>query len=129
MTAHQIRDAPKIDMRTPGSLRTNPQNAHTHSKKQIRQLTRVIMAVGFIGAIVIDETDMVLAGHARLAASKLLDMNLVPTIKVIGLNEAQKRAFVLADNKITENAGWDREILALELGELAELLWLRAGRA
>jgi ParB-like chromosome segregation protein Spo0J len=71
---------------------------------------------------VIDETDMVLAGHARLAACKLLGMNLVPTTRVTGLNDTQKRAFALADNKIAENAGWDREILALELGELAELL-------
>jgi DNA modification methylase len=112
----------QVVLRAPGSLRTNPRNARIHSKRQIRQLAKSIKAAGFIGAIVIDETDMVLAGHARLAASKLLDMNLVPTIKVTGLTETQKRAFVLADNKIAENAGWDREILALELGELAELL-------
>jgi len=108
--------------RAPGSLRINPRNARTHSKRQIRQLAKNIKAVGFIGAILVDETDMVLAGHARLFACQLLDMSLVPTFKVTGLNEAQKRAFVLADNKIAENAGWDREILALELGELAELL-------
>jgi DNA modification methylase len=112
----------QIVLRTPDSLRTNPRNARTHSKKQIRQLARSIKAAGFIGAIIIDETDMVLAGHARLAACKHLEMNLVPTLKATGLNEAQKRAFVLADNKIAENAGWDREILTVELGELAELL-------
>jgi hypothetical protein len=71
---------------------------------------------------VVDETDMVLAGHARLAACKLLEMHLVPTLKVTGLSEAQKRAFVIADNKIPENAGWDRDLLVLELGELADLL-------
>ncbi len=109
-------------LRAPDSLRINPRNARTHSKRQIRQLACSIEAAGFIGAIVIDETDMVLAGHARLRASMLLGMKVVPTIKVAGLSEAQKRAFVLADNKIAENAGWDREILALELGELAELL-------
>ncbi len=112
----------QIVFRAPGSLRINPRNARTHSKRQIRQLAKNIKAVGFIGAILVDETDMVLAGHARLFACQLLDMSLVPTFKVTGLNEAQKRAFVLADNKIAENAGWDREILALELGELAELL-------
>jgi DNA modification methylase len=112
----------QIVPRAPDSLRTNPRNARIHPKRQIRQLANGIRAAGFIGVIVIDETDMVLAGHARLAACKLLGMDLVPTFKVVGLNEAQKRAFILADNKIAENAGWDREILALELGELAELL-------
>jgi len=114
--------AQQIVPRAPGSLRINPRNARTHSKRQIRQVANSIKAAGFIGAIVIDETDMVLAGHARLAACKLLDMHLVPTLKVTGLNEAQKRAFVLAANKIAENAGWDREMLAVELGELADLL-------
>jgi DNA modification methylase len=113
---------PNIQMRPPGSLRPNPRNARTHSKKQIRQLANSIKAAGFIGAVVVDETDMVLAGHARLAACKLLEMHLVPTLTVAGLSEAQKRAFVIADNKIPENAGWDRELLVLELGELAELL-------
>src|SRR6185437_9242780 len=114
--------APQIMLRAPGSLRANPRNARTHSKRQVRQIANSIKAAGFIGAIVIDETDMVLAGHARLAASVLLGMELVPTLKVIGLNDAQKRIFALADNKLSENAGWDREVLALELGELAELL-------
>ena len=112
----------QIVLRAPNSLRTNPRNARTHSKRQIRQVARSIKAAGFIGVVVIDENDVVLAGHARLAAAKLLNMNMMPTLKVIGLSEAQKRAFVLADNKIAENAGWDREVLALELGELAELL-------
>jgi ParB-like chromosome segregation protein Spo0J len=117
-----MRHTSNIELRSLGSLRTNPRNARIHPKRQIRQLANGIRAAGFIGVIVIDETDMVLAGHARLAACKLLGMDLVPTFKVVGLNEAQKRAFILADNKIAENAGWDREILALELGELAELL-------
>jgi DNA modification methylase len=112
----------QIVPRAPDSLRTNPRNARIHPKRQIRQLANGIRAAGFIGVIVIDETDMVLAGHARLAACKLLGMDLVPTFKVVGLSEAQKRAFVLADNKIAENAGWDRELLVQELGELAELL-------
>jgi DNA modification methylase len=112
----------QIVLRAPGSLRSNPRNARTHSKRQIRQLANSIKATGFIGAIIIDEKDMVLAGHARSKASELLGMNLVPTIRVSGLSETQKRAFVIADNKIPENAGWGREILAAELGDLAELL-------
>jgi DNA modification methylase len=117
-----VDSSERIVLRAPGSLRPNPRNARTHSKRQIRQLANSIKATGFIGAIIIDENDMVLAGHARSKASELLGMNLVPTIRVSGLSEAQKRVFVLADNKIPENAGWNREILAAELGELAELL-------
>jgi DNA modification methylase len=112
----------QIILRAPDSLRKNPRNARTHSRRQIRQLANSIKAAGFIGAIVTDETGMVLAGHARLEACKLLEMNFVPTLKVTGLSETQRRAFALADNKIAENAGWDREKLTLELGELAELL-------
>jgi DNA modification methylase len=115
-------DAPQIVLHPPGSLRTNPRNARTHAKRQIRQLANSIKAAGFIGAIIIDEDDMILAGHGRRDAAILLGMDRVPTIKVIGLSDAQKRVFALADNKLSENAGWDREILALELGELAELL-------
>jgi DNA modification methylase len=108
--------------RAPDSLKANPRNARLHSKRQIRQLGKSIKAAGFIGAIIIDENRMILAGHARNEAAKLIGLELVPTIRVTGLSEAQKRAFVLADNKIAENAGWDREILATELGELSELL-------
>jgi DNA modification methylase len=117
-----VDSSERIVLRAPESLRPNPRNARTHSKRQIRQLANSIKAMGFIGAVIIDENDMVLAGHARSEAAKLLGMNLVPTIRVSRLSEAQKRAFVLADNKIPENAGWNREILAAELGDLAELL-------
>jgi DNA modification methylase len=114
--------AAQIVLRNPAELRANPRNARTHSKRQIRQLANTIKAVGFIGVIVIDETDTVLAGHARLEASELAGMHLVPTLTVMGLSEAQKRIFVLADNKIAAKAGWDFEVLRSELGELAELL-------
>lgn len=108
--------------RSPSSLRTNPRNARVHSKKQIRQIANSIKAAGFVGAVIIDEADLVLAGHGRLKAAELLGMALVPTLTVAGLSEAQKRAFVLADNKIGENAAWDRELLVKEFGELAPLL-------
>jgi hypothetical protein len=112
----------RIIPRTRSSLRTNPRNARVHSKKQIRQIANSIKAAGFIGVIIVDEDNMVLAGHARLKAAELLDMDLVPTITATGLSDAQKRAFVLADNKLCENAGWDRELLVKEFGELAPLL-------
>lgn len=114
--------APAIELRSPSSLRPNPHNARTHSKKQIRQIAASIEAAGFIGAVIADENDVVLAGAGRLAACEQLGLPAVPTITVPGLSEAQKRAFVVADNKIAENAGWDREILLQELGELGPLL-------
>ena len=112
----------QIVPRPPEVLKVNRSNARTHSKKQIRQIANSIKAFGFVGAIVIDENDKVLAGHGRLEASKFLELPLVPTLRLKGLTEAQKRAFVLADNKIAENAGWDRELLVQELGDLATLL-------
>ena len=79
-------------------------------------------AVGFIGVVVVDETGMILAGHARHAAAKLLGMKAIPTICVTGLSDELVRAFVLADNKFSERAGWNREIFASELEELSILL-------
>jgi len=114
--------AKNVEWRPTVSLRANPRNARTHSKRQIRRLANTIRAVGFIGAIAIDENGMVLAGHARLEAAKLNGLTRVPTIVASGLTEAQKRIFALADNKIAEQAGYDREILIVELGELAALL-------
>jgi ParB-like chromosome segregation protein Spo0J len=112
---------PQIELRPPGELRPNPNNARKHSKKQIKQIATSIEAAGFVGVVIVDENDMVVAGGGRLKASERLGMTLVPTLKVVGLSEVQKRAFVLADNKIAENAGWDREMLVKELGDLATL--------
>ena len=106
----------------PNSLKVNPRNARVHSKKQVKQIASSIKAFGFCVPIVVDETLTILAGHGRLAAAQLLGMEKVPTINVEGLTQAQKRAFVIADNKLTENAGWDRSILAVEFPELTELL-------
>lgn len=104
------------------SLRPNPRNARTHSKRQIRQIADCIGLSGFLNPILLDDANMILAGHGRLEAAKLLRLQTVPTIRATGLTEAQKRAFVLADNKLAEKAGWDRKLLVAELGELAVLL-------
>ena len=106
----------------PSSLRIKPRSVRTHSRRQIRQIADSIEAHGFIGAIAIDEHDVVLAGVGRLKASQLFGMGLVPTIKVTGLSDPQKRTFAIADNKLCENAGWDRQMLMHELGELCPLL-------
>jgi hypothetical protein len=103
-------------------LRPNPRNARTHSKKQIRQIADSIVNYGFTVPILVDEHFVLLAGHGRIEAAKLLGLRKLPTIILEGLSDAKKRALLLADNKIAENAGWDRETLALELPELSELL-------
>jgi len=97
-------------------------NARTHSKKQIRQIADSITAFGFLVPILIDDGGIIIAGHGRYAAAILLGLHEVPVIRVDGLSEAKRRALALADNKIAQNAGWDRELLASELPELAELL-------
>jgi DNA modification methylase len=113
---------PKIEMLPPQALRPNPRNARVHSKRQIRLLAKNMNAMGFIGAIIIDETNMILAGHARYEAGKLRGMPLLPTLRVTGLSDTQKRAFALADNKLNEWGGWDRDVLVVELGDLAIML-------
>jgi ParB-like chromosome segregation protein Spo0J len=104
------------------AVKPNPRNARTHSKKQIRQIADSITAFGFLVPILIDEGSVVIAGHGRYAAAILLGLPEVPVIRVEGLSEAKRRALALADNKIAENAGWDRELLATELPELADIL-------
>jgi ParB-like chromosome segregation protein Spo0J len=101
-----------VTLRSLDDLRPNPKNARTHSKRKIKDLAKAIKAMGFIGVVVVDETGMILAGHARHAAAKLLGMKAIPTICVIGLSDELVRAFTLADNKFSERAGWNREILA-----------------
>jgi DNA modification methylase len=112
----------RIEMRPIDSLKPHPKNVRTHSKKQIKQVARSIEKFGFNQPIVIDENDTILAGHARYGAARMSGMSEVPVIVVIGLSEAKKRAYVLADNKIAANGGWDRAKLAVELQEMVELL-------
>lgn len=96
-------------------------NARTHSKEQINQICASINEFGFTNPILIDEKGMIIAGHGRLMASKKLKMEEVPCIELKGLTEAQKKAYIIADNKMALNAGWDEELLKLELENLKEL--------
>ena len=100
-------------------LKSNTRNARTHSKRQVRQIADSITQFGFVNPIVIDEDDVVIAGHGRLEAARQLGLSEVPVITVLGLSDTKKRLLMLADNKIAANAGWDREKLAIELGELS----------
>jgi len=103
-------------------VRPHPRNARTHSKKQIRQIAASIRAVGFAAPVLVDEHNVLIAGHGRLEAAKSLEMSSIPAIVITGLSDAKKRALLLADNRIAQNAGWDRELLAIELAALPELL-------
>lgn len=101
------------------SLKPWARNARTHSKRQIKLLARSIEEFGFTVPVLIDEKDNVLAGHGRLEASRSIGLQEVPTLRVDHLTEAQKRAYVIADNRIAEQAGWDEDMLLLEFADLS----------
>jgi DNA modification methylase len=100
------------------SLTPRQRNPRTHSKKQIRQIADSIKEFGFTSPILLDANDVVIAGHGRLEAAKLLGMTSVPTIRLDQMTEAQIRAYVITDNRLAEKAGWNKELLALEFQEL-----------
>ena len=110
-----------MEMLPPQSLMPAQRNARTHSKKQIRQIADSIKRFGVINPLVADDHGCMIAGHARAEAAKLLGIKSVPVIRVSHLSEAEIRAYMLADNKLAEKSGWDRELLAIELSELTEL--------
>jgi ParB-like chromosome segregation protein Spo0J len=93
-------------------------NARTHSPEQIQQIAASIRQWGWTNPILIDEGRAIIAGHGRLEAARAAGLVEVPTITLAGLSAAQKRALAIADNKLALNAGWDDELLRLELGEL-----------
>ncbi len=101
------------------SLVPDPRNARTHSKKQIAQIGASIRAFGFTNPILADPEGNIIAGHGRLRAAREMGLDEVPVIQLLGLTEPQKKALRLADNKIALNAGWDVEILKLELADLS----------
>jgi ParB-like chromosome segregation protein Spo0J len=111
----------KVEYREVASLKPYARNPRTHSPKQIRQIADSIVQFGFTLPILVDARQRVLAGHGRLQAARLLGLERVPTICLDYLSRAQKRAYLIADNKLAENAGWNRELLALELQYLSEL--------
>jgi DNA modification methylase len=112
---------PIVEMPT-GKLRPSKRNARTHSKKQIEQIVNSIRRFGWTYPILVDELGNILCGVGRWLAAQRLGLAKVPVISLIHLGDTEKRALIVADNKIAANAAWDRKILAAELGELAVLL-------
>jgi ParB-like chromosome segregation protein Spo0J len=103
------------------NLVPNLNNARTHSPRQIAQIARSIERFGFNNPVLIDGNNRILAGHGRVAAARTLGLNSIPVLKIEHLTDAEKRAYVLADNKLAQKAGWDADILAIELQGLIDL--------
>lgn len=120
---------PSTDIWRPGqvverplaALRPSPGNARTHSAAQLRKLGSSIRAFGFTSPVLLDAADRIVAGHGRVAAARDLGMATVPTVRLDHLTPAQCRALALADNRIAELAGWDRDLLRIEFDALADL--------
>ncbi|QTD57179.1 site-specific DNA-methyltransferase [Parasphingorhabdus cellanae] len=96
-------------------------NARTHSKKQIRQIADSIERFGFTNPVLVSDENEIVAGHGRVEAAKLLGLKTVPTLVLSDMSEADRRAYILADNKLALNAGWDKDLLAGELQGLIDL--------
>ena len=108
----------KIEYTLAGELRPYPNNARTHSKRQIRQIANSIKKFGFCNPVLIDDAKQIIAGHGRVEAAKLLGIDAVPICRLSHLSEADKRAYILADNRLALDAGWDDELLRQELQAL-----------
>src|SRR6266508_4660633 len=103
------------------SLKPYSRNARTHSRKQVRQIAKSIQRFGFTSPVLVSDDNEIVAGHGRVEAAKLLGHATVPTLRLSHLNAAERRAYVIADNKLALNAGWDRELLAIELQVLIDV--------
>jgi DNA modification methylase len=110
-----------IELMPVDKLMPYPGNARKHSRKQIRQVAKSIERFGFTNPVLIDDDGQIIAGHGRVEAAKLLGMQSVPTLRLFHLSAADKRAYIIADNRLAEKAGWDRELLAIELQALIDI--------
>lgn len=109
----------KIEHIDPNKLKPYDRNARVHSDQQIEKIAASIHEFGFVKPVIIDEANMILAGHGATRAAQLLAMETVPCIRKADLSEEQKRAYILIDNRLGELSTWDKELVALEMSELA----------
>ena len=107
-----------VEYRPLAALIPYARNARTHSEEQVAEIAASIREFGFTNPILVDGDNGIIAGHGRVLAARKLGMADVPVIELAGMSEAQRRAYVIADNKLALNAGWDRDVLSLELGDL-----------
>jgi ParB-like chromosome segregation protein Spo0J len=110
----------KIEYLKTSDLSVYEKNARTHSEIQIQQIAASIREFGFTNPVLIDSEDGIIAGHGRVMAARKLGLAEVPCIRLGHLTETQKRAYIIADNKLALNSGWDEEMLGLELADLRE---------
>jgi hypothetical protein len=110
-----------VDYRLLADLIPYASNPRTHSDAQVAEIATSIRAFGWTNPILVDGDNGIIAGHGRLLAARQLGMQVVPVIELAGMTDSQKRAYVIADNKLALNAGWDTKLLSLELGELQGL--------
>lgn len=116
----------EVEMIDLSSLRPYAKNARRHSRAQIKQIAKSIEAFGFTNPILVSDDLEILAGHGRVAAAQLIGMKQAPIVRLSNLSLAERKAYVLADNKLALNAGWDREVLAGASGKSnLTLRWLR----
>ena len=112
----------QITLRAISDLKPHPRNARKHSRQQIKAIAKSIDAFGFNAPVLVDGDGNILAGHGRVEAAKLLGMAQVPVVLLDHLTETQAKAYMLADNKLTDRSTWDDETLAVQLKELSELV-------
>jgi DNA modification methylase len=103
------------------ALKPRTTNPRTHSKKQIAQIAKAIQRFGFINPVLVDDSNFIVAGHGRVEGAKEVGLDQVPTVRLSDMGEAEIRAYVIADNRLAENAGWDRALLGIELQYLTEI--------
>jgi len=118
---HHDPGALAVALRDPQGLRPYARNARKHSRRQIQQIAASIRQFGFVNPVLIDAQSQIIAGHGRVEAAKQLGLTSIPTIQIDHMTEAQRRAYIIADNRLAELAGWDKDLLALEFGELLNL--------
>jgi len=106
MNEMAMRGAQRLGRRAVALLKPHDRNARTHSPTQLRKIEESIRSFGFVNPVLIDEEDRILAGHGRVAAAKSMGLESVPVVYVAGLTEAQRKAYVIADNRLAELAGW-----------------------
>lgn len=110
-----------LEQRPVAALRPHENNPRKHSAKQIRQIEASIRKFGFLNPVLVDAEDRIIAGHGRVAAARAMGLASVPVLAIDGMSEAERRAYVIADNRLAELAGWDEDLLRLELGGILDL--------
>ena len=118
---HRVEPSLAITYRDIEELKPNPQNPRVRSKKQIQQLANSIKHLGFNVPILVNRKLQIVAGHGRVEAAKALGMSRIPTIRLDHLSEAQLRAFMIADNRLTDQSTWDEHLLAEQFKVLSDL--------